>query len=222
MLVLVAAIIQAGMVMALECESGTVPVLKIEYEAEDHASCQDPSLASLPASTPRGITESVLYQTKSQRKRVDRGMCVAPVKVVKGRMIFKNIDHHQIKIVKKNRTYLINMMEKNGSVRTTINDSVYEVGPRAYTSKEYEGFEKMEILKKYHCGLLPPLPYDPSEMKICVADIGGMRVTLYKEYRSYVSDHLNWYKASNIEWVCANPNIFEPPSGVKLVKPGMY
>jgi hypothetical protein len=208
----------SGFVYALECKSGTEPVLKVVYEVEDHVVCMDPSLVGLSSSSTRGIDESVLYQTKVARKRIDTGKCVAPVKFNGKRMDYRNLDYHMEKIVQGNRTYLVNMTEKNGSIRYTVNDDVYEVGTGSYTLKEFSEFEKMEILPGYTCGVLPPLPGDPNNMKICVTDIDEMKVILYKEFKSYFSDHINTYKATSIDWTCENSSLFDAPSGVDLVK----
>ena len=202
---------------ALECGLGTEPVLKIEYEAEDHAACQDPALAGLPSSAIWGINKSILYQSKSKHKRVSTGKCVAPVEIKHGRTVYRNLNFHQIDIETKDRGYWIDMEQKSGSVRHKINDNVFEVGPEVYTADEYSRFEKMEVLPGYTCGVLPQMPFVPSNMKICATDIGGMRVILYENNHGFVSDHLNWYKATSIEWSCESPSLFDPPEGVDLV-----
>ena len=206
-----------GEAQALECGYGTEPVLRIEYEAEDHAACQDPTLAGLPSGATWGINTSTLYQTKSKHKRVTKGKCVAPVGLKAGRTVYRNLDFYQITITTKDRIYWIDMEQKIGSVSHRINDNVFEVGPVSYTADEYAGFEKMEVLPGYTCSVLPQLPFEPSNMKICAADIGGMRVVLYENNYGFVSDHLNWYKAKSIEWSCEKPSIFDPPSGIDWV-----
>ena len=209
---------QGQSVKALECEIGTERVLKVVYEVEDHIICMDPSLVGLPSSSTRGIDRSVLYQTKTKRKRIDTGKCVAPVEFKGKRMLYENLDHNQITIKTKNTRTLVNITEKSGSIRYTVNDDVYEVGSDAYTPDEYSKFKKMEILPGYICSVPPPLAGDPNNLKICVTDIDDMKVILYKEFRSYFSDHINTYKATRIDWVCESPSLFDPPEGVDLVK----
>ena len=51
-------------VIAISCESDMEPVLKIEYQAEDHMYCKDPSSLGLSSSMPWGINESIIYRTK--------------------------------------------------------------------------------------------------------------------------------------------------------------
>jgi hypothetical protein len=211
-------VIYSDATMALECGSGAEPVLKIEYEVEDRVICQDPSLVGLPSSSTRGVEKSVLYQTKTKRKRVSTGKCVAPVEFKGKRMVYKNLDLHRVKIVDGHRTYNVDVTKKNGSVRHTVRDNAYEIGAKAYTPAEFSKLEKMEVLPGYVCGIAPPLPGDPNNTKICVADIDGMRVFLYKEFRDFFSDHVNRYKATSIEWVCEKSSFFNPPEGVELVR----
>lgn len=205
----------------ISCEVGKEPVLKVEYTAEDHMACKDPKTLNLPPSVPRGINKSVLYQTMNKRRRRDIGKCVIESGLVNGRFTLNNVDVNNLEMDFPDHTYSINMVERKGSVRGSSRGYVDEVGPYAYTKKEYEQYERMEVLPNYDCAVIPPLEHDPSKMKVCVSEIKNMRIVLYWEFIDIASKHLNWYKATSIEWVCAGKELFEPPSDVELVRLGM-
>lgn len=209
---------QTGVIGAKDCGSGLEPGLKITYEAEDFVICEDPSLAHLPPATSRGISKSVLYQTRTKRRTEVFGQCVRPADLSKRIPVYKNSELHNLNIYTKNKIYSIDMAEKNGSVSTGFHDSIFEVHPEAYSTSDFKQFKRMNILPGYDCGVIPQLPHDPSKMKLCVSDIDGMRVVLYKEHLRIGSDELNWYKATEIQKTCVAKDLFEPPANMDLVR----
>ena len=203
---------------ALSCNSGMEPVLKIEYQAEDHMYCEDPRSLGLPASTPWGINKSVLYQSKHKKKRVDTGQCVVSDDTKNGLIVYKNKDFHHIDIQTETEQYSIDMPTRHGSVSKTLQNDVNEVKLNAFTKEEYAKFEKMQVLPDYRCGIIPPLEHDPTKMTLCVTEISNMNIILYSESTDILSKHVNWYKAKSLEWICPKKNLFDPPSIVNLVK----
>jgi hypothetical protein len=206
------------MTCAADCGSGLEPALKINYEAEDYVICDDPRLANLPPSTPRGIFKAVLYQTRTKRRIEVFGQCVKAADLTKTPPVYKNSDLHNVNLYTNNRVYSIDLAQKNGSVRAGSQDDVFEVHPKAYSASDFKKYKRMKILPGYECGILPQIPHDPSKMKLCVADIDGMRVVLYKELFRIGSEELNWYKATNIQKTCLAKDIFEPPANIDLVR----
>ena len=220
-LALLGSVITNSFVRDPYCEVDKEPVLKVEYEAEDHMVCKDPKALNLQPSVPWGINKSVLYQTISKKRRQDTGKCVVESGLANGIFTLNNVDINNLELDFPDHTYSINIVERNGSVRGSLRGYVDEVGSYAYTKKEYAQYERMEVLPNYDCAVIPPLEHDPSKMKICVSEIQNMRIVLYWEFIDIASKHLNWYKATSIEWVCAGKELFEPPSDVELVRLGM-
>ena len=103
----------SNVVMASKCGPGEEPTLKIVYEAEDYVLCRDPRLASLPPSTPRGITKAVLYQSKTKRRKELTGQCVILKGMVNGNIVYKNREYHTVKIRTKKHASHIDMVEKS-------------------------------------------------------------------------------------------------------------
>ena len=203
-------------VLAITCETGMEPVLKIEYQAEDHMYCKDPRSLELPSTTPWGINKSIIYRTNKKHKRVDLGQCVTPDGTNNGLLKYRNLQHKHIWIDSLNKSYSIDVVRGSGSVQYSVSNPVGEVGPYAYTKEEYLSFKKMHVLPGYDCRIIPPFAHDPSKMSVCVTEINNMRIVLYRQFTEILSKHINWYKAKSVKWVCGGANTFEPPEGVNI------
>ncbi|MCU7830060.1 MAG: hypothetical protein KZQ85_13425 [Candidatus Thiodiazotropha sp. (ex Myrtea sp. 'scaly one' KF741663)] len=221
---------------AISCESGQEPVLKIKYKASDHLPCLDPKKHGFLASTPWGIDRKVLYQTRNKKKKELFGECVLggfPIKK-NGEPTFTNEPLHRILIRTEKQAYQVNVIKKNGSVRfisgkdsTTHEDFeislMYDDLDSLFDMPKIP--ETMQVLPGYSCTFLPPMIGDPVDMRLCVAEIDTIRAVLYSERNSISSNDpeqdKDWYKAESVEWICAGPELFEPPSGIKLKRLGM-